>query len=281
MQLTEEQLSFYHEQGYLLIPGCFPRAEMETLRAELPKIFAEDSLRRVVEKNRNVVRSVYGSHLHNETFDILSRHPRLVLPTKQILDSDVYVYQFKVNAKASFNGDVWEWHQDYIFWRREDGMPQDRVTSVAIFIDDVTEFNGPLFLIPGSHREGMIENLVPDRVAGKASEAYQGSPAWINNLTADLKYSLNKEIIAKLVDKYGIVSPKGPSGSILFFHGNLVHGSTNNISPFDRVAVIVTFNSTENVPVPVSTPRPEFLVSRDPRPITPVSDNALLSLSRD
>ena len=274
MQLTKEQLEFYESKGYLFIPDAFPQAEIDALKAEVPKALAENSIRRVVEKDGSMVRSVYGTHLHNDTFNILSRHPRIVLPAMSVLESDVYVYQFKINAKSSFGGDLWEWHQDFIFWQREDGMPAPRVLNAVIFLDEVNEFNGPLYLIPGSHAEGVIDCLVDDK---PLEPTYESSPGWINNLTANLKYALTKEVVARLVSKYGLVAPKGPAGSILFFHSNLVHASTNNISPFDRTTVIISFNSVENLPVSTAPPRPEFIVSRDSKPIIPVAENALQS----
>jgi ectoine hydroxylase len=274
MQLTKEQLEFYESKGYLFIPDAFPQLEIDALKAEVPEALAENSIRRVVEKDGSMVRSVYGTHLHNDTFNILSRHPRIVLPAMSVLESDVYVYQFKINAKSSFGGDLWEWHQDFIFWQREDGMPAPRVLNAVIFLDEVNEFNGPLYLIPGSHAEGVIDCLVDDK---PLEPTYESSPGWINNLTANLKYALTKEVVARLVSKYGLVAPKGPAGSILFFHSNLVHASTNNISPFDRTTVIISFNSVENLPVSTAPPRPEFIVSRDSKPIIPVAENALQS----
>jgi len=277
MQLTKEQLDFYEQQGYLFIPEAFPQSEIEALKAEIPGVMADNSMRRVVEKNGQMVRSVYGTHQHNETFNILSRHPRIVLPAISILGSDVYVYQFKINAKASFGGDFWEWHQDFMFWKSEDGMPIPRAVNAVIFLDDVNEFNGPLYLIPGSHVEGVIDCVEAEKpLASEVEPTYVSSPAWINNLTANLKYAITKEVVAGLVSKYGLVAPKGPAGSLLFFHSNTVHASSNNISPFDRMTVIISFNSVENLPIPTSSPRPEFIVSRDARPIIPVAENALL-----
>ncbi|HZI49486.1 MAG TPA: phytanoyl-CoA dioxygenase family protein [Pyrinomonadaceae bacterium] len=278
MQLTKEQLDFYEEQGYLFITEGFPQAEIEALNAEIPKILAENSKRRVVEKDGHMIRSVYGSHLHNEIFNILSRHPRIVLPAMRVLESDVYVYQFKINAKASFGGDLWEWHQDFTFWQREDGMPAPRALNAVIFLDEVNEFNGPLYLIPGSHAEGAIDSLADDKpLASEVEPTYESSPGWINNLTANLKYALTNEVVGRLVAKYGLVAPKGRAGSILFFHSNLVHGSSNNISPFDRKTVIISFNSVQNLPVTTALPRPEFIVGRDAKPIVPVAENALLA----
>jgi hypothetical protein len=279
MRLTQEQVASYEQNGFLFMPDYFSPREVELLRGEVAGIFAEAAPHVVREKEGQTVRSAYGSHATNDIFKRLARHPRLVEPAMQLLGSQVYVYQSKINAKAAFSGDLWEWHQDYIFWHKEDGMPSPRVLSAALFLEEVSEFNGPLFLIPGSHREGLIDQQLHSELAAGAvpsHRAYKGSPAWISNLTADLKYALKKEAVTELVDRYGITSPKGPAGSVLFFHGNIVHGSPNNISPFDRLLTFITFNSVENVPGHMHNPRPEFLVSRDAAPVTPLPDSALL-----
>jgi len=202
-------------------------------------------------------------------FRRLASHPRLVKPAMQILGTQVYIYQFKINAKVAFFGDVWEWHQDYIFWQREDGVPQPRLVTISVFLDEVHEFNGPLLFIPGSHREGV---LAPPRVGG-VPEGYENSPDWIANLTADLKYSIGKETLSRLIDNAGIVAPKGPAGSVLFFHPNLVHGSAPNMSPSDRKIALVTYNSVGNIPHELR--RPDFLVSRDFTPVVPAADWSL------
>jgi ectoine hydroxylase len=278
MRLREDQVRTYEQKGFLFLSSYYTPAEVSVLKAELMKVFTEDTPKRVLEKERGIVRSVYGSHTSNKVFNYLSRHPRIVEPARQLLGSEVYVYQFKINAKAAFGGDVWEWHQDYIFWQKEDGLGSERAASVAIFLDEVNEFNGPMFLIPGSQAEGVIDRSPQHTNGVKRYHVYENSPVWISNLTADLKYALDRETVAYLVDKYGLVAPKGPAGSTVFFHSNLVHASSNNISPFDRAVIIVTFNSVDNVPVWREHPRPDFLVSRDVTPIVPVLDDALLQM---
>lgn len=279
MCLTLEEIKLYKDQGYLFLPELFSAAEVGIMKGELPKVFSEGGPRRIVEKEGDVVRSVYGLHRTNEVFNRLSRHPRLVEAAMQLVESEVYVYQFKVNAKSALDGDVWEWHQDYIFWRKEDAMPAARVVNAAVLLDDVTEFNGPMFLIPGSHAEGMIDMSAHGSSrenGGGDHDPYSGMPAWISNLTTGLNYSLSKEVIGRLVRANGIVAPKGPAGSALFFDANLVHASPNNLSPFDRAVAFLTYNSVENVPPPVEKPRPDFLVDRQTAPIVPLGDDALL-----
>lgn len=280
MLLTEKQLESYEQQGFIFLPDYFSLREVERMKAELPAIFAEDSPRRVIEKKDGIVRSVYGSHVTNEVFGRLSRHPRVIEPARQVLGSEVYVYQFKINAKAAFVGDVWEWHQDYVFWRNEDGMPAPHVMSAAVYLDEITEYNGPLFMIPGSHREGVIDVAARDGLPARENGhpmPYKNSPSWISNLTADLKYSLDRETVTRLVSKHGITAPKGGAGSALFFHGNLIHASPNNMSPFDRVVVIITLNDVRNVPVSDRPPRPDFLSARNREPVVALSDDVLLS----
>jgi ectoine hydroxylase-related dioxygenase (phytanoyl-CoA dioxygenase family) len=271
-------LQSYSTQGYVCVPGVLSDDEIACVRREIPTVFSEDSPRRVVEQGTGLVRSVYGMHQTNEVFARLARHPALVEPAMQIVDGEVYLYQFKVNAKAAFGGDVWQWHQDYIFWRNEDGLPSPRITNVTLFLDDVTEFNGPIFLLPGSHREGVIEAGAAQSTAAAAAPMSAGMeppPSWTNNLTANLKYSLGRDTVAALCTTYGIVAPKAPAGSVLFFHPDIVHASAQNISPFDRMVVIATYCSVENRPLPREERRPDFLASRDYTSIAPLAEGVL------
>lgn len=274
MKLTQEQLDSYDRDGFLLLPSCFSQREVEVMSSELPGIFAEESERRVVEKGGAAVRSVYGTHAHNEVFRRLASHPRLVEPAEQLLGEGVYVYQFKINAKVAFAGDVWEWHQDFIFWHNEDGLPEPRALTVSVFLDEVHEFNGPLIFIPGTHKLGIVDSLHDEDVP----EEYKDSPDWISNLTADLKYTVSQRMIANQVRKNGMAAPKGPAGSVLLFHPNVIHASVSNISPFDRKIALVSYCSVENRPLVHENSRPEFLASRNFSPVRTVPDDALLSV---
>jgi ectoine hydroxylase len=277
MELNQAQLGLYQEKGFFLLAECFSLSEVGKLKAELPALVSEASLRRVVEKGGEVVRSIYGPHVHSEIFRRLSCHPRIVEPARQILGSQVYLYQFKINTKSAFSGDLWDWHQDFIFWQKEDGVPSDRLINVAVFIDEVNEFNGPIFLIPGSHKEGILAKSAWKSPHAVTDSVYKNSPSWISNLTSDIKYSINSESVSQLVNRFGIAAPKGPCGSVLFFHSNLVHASPNNISPFNRSIAFATYNSIENIPLTAGLRRPDFLCSQDYRPLVTVSDSSLLS----
>ena len=273
MQLTEEQVRIYEKDGFLLLPEYFSEEEIGVMRDELPGAFAEDSPRRVLEKESGMVRGVHGTHETQQVFSELVRLPRMLEPAKQLLGSDVYVHQFKINAKLALIGELWEWHQDYTFWRYEDGMPTTRAVSIVILLDEVNEFNGPMLFIPGSHRQGALDVGIREQ----STQAYGGAPAWQNTLTADLKYTLSKETLVAAIEERGIVAPKGPAGSVLLFHSNVAHGSAPNMSPVNRTLVIVAYNSVENTLDSVASPRPEFIASRNFSALSPVPDNTLLA----
>jgi L-proline 4-hydroxylase len=280
MSLTEEQLSHYQEMGFLLVRNYLSPTELEILLAQIPQVFAEDSPRRILEKNGEV-RSVFASHITNEAFRRLSRLPQFVDPAMQILGSDVYVHQFKINAKVALKGDQWEWHQDFLYWHKEDGMPAPRVLTAVLFLQEVNDFNGPILVIPGSHREGMIETIPHQSCsAGKTATGNLNGhiPSWAATLTSDLKYKIDKHVLARLVGERNIRAITGAAGSVLFFHGNLFHASPNNLSPWDRVCVFITYNSVENIPAEIKNPRPEYIACRDFSPIVAISRDALFDI---
>lgn len=259
MDLTREQRRRFDEQGYLFLPSQFTPAEVEALKADVPRIFAMDRQEVWREKDGKSVRTAFAAHTYSEPFRRLARHPRMVEPVKQILGGDVYVHQFKINGKEAFEGDVWQWHQDYGVWRRDDDMPEPRAMNISVFLDDVTEFNGALMMIPGSHKAGVLE-------AGHDTET-TSYPLW----------TLDKETVARLAERGGIVAPKGPAGSMLMFHGNIVHASPPNISPWRRLITYVSLCRCDNHIRRFK--RPAWIAHRDFTPIESLGDGCLLELA--
>ena len=259
MKLTKDQLAHFDTEGWLLLENWFRQAEIDVLQNELPKIFAMRRAEVWREKDGEAVRTAFAAHTYNEAFNCLGRHPRLIEPVMQLLDGPVYMHQYKINGKAAFNGDVWQWHQDYGTWARDDLMPQPRAMNIAVFLDEVTEFNGPLYLIPRSHKQGVIE-------AGHDT-ATTSYPLW----------TLDKKRIRELANQGGIVAPKGEPGTVLMFHSNMVHASAPNISPWDRVIVYLSLCHVDNHIRQFK--RPEWIAHRDFTPIKPLDNDCLLALS--
>jgi len=261
MKLTSAQLAQFDRDGYLFFPGQFTPEEMKPLTDEVPRLYAMERPENVREKGRTALRTNFAAHLYSRPFAALARHPRMVEPVRQVLDEAVYMHQFKINGKAAFDGDVWQWHQDYGTWLNDDLMPEPRAMNVAIFLDEVNEFNGPLMFIPGSHKLGALP-------AGHDLKT-TSYPLW----------TIDNAAIAELVAKAGgrqggIVAPKGPAGSMIMFHSCLVHASSSNLSPFHRVAVYLSLCAVSNHIRRYK--RVEYIAHRDFTPIDCLPDDCLL-----
>jgi ectoine hydroxylase len=264
MVLGEDALMAYARDGYYLVPGLLPKAIFTQLLASVPAILAEDSERRIMERDGVTVRSVYGPHQTDPTVAKICRRAELAGAAVELIGDGVYIHQSKINVKAAFVGDQWEWHQDFIYWLTDDGIREPNLVNVAVFLDKVTEFNGPLTFVPGSHSQGV---LAATEKAGRPI-GYDDAPQWVSTLTADEKYGVGRDIIEQLVHQHGLVSPKGSAGSVLFFHPNILHASSPNISPFDRRTLIVVYNGVGNSATNAESLRPEFLAARDVTPMT-------------
>ena len=261
MKLTPEQRAQFERDGYLFFPGHFSPEETKALTDAVPDLYSKREAFNVREKGSDAVRTNFAAHLISEPFARLARHPRMVGPVMDLFDEEVYMHQFKINGKMAFEGQVWQWHQDYGTWLNDDLMPTERAMNVAIFLDDVSEHNGPLMFIPGSHRKGVVD--------AKHDLTTTSYPLW----------TVDNDLIAQLVERAGgrnggIVSPKGPAGSMILFHSCLVHASGSNLSPFNRVAVYLSLCAVGNHIR--RHKRPEYIAHRDFTPIEMLPDDCLL-----
>ena len=257
MRLDASQVSQFEDTGYLFMPDCFDTSEAALLRNSAQRVYALDR-EEVWREDNGAPRTAFAAHTYDEAFRRLGAHPRLIEPVMQLLDGQVYIHQYKVNAKAAFDGAVWQWHQDYGTWARDDLMPEPRAMNIAVFLDDVTAANGPLLFIPGSHKQGVVE-------AGHDLET-TSYPLW----------TLDRETVTKLYDQGGCVAPTGDAGSMLMFSSLLVHASPPNISPMDRTIVYLSLCHVDNHIRQFK--RPEWVAHRDFNPIEPLSDDTLLEL---
>ena len=259
MKLTDAQLAEFDELGYLFLPNCFNEQEVALLRQAAADVYALDR-EEVWRESNGAPRTAFAAHTYNETFRRLGAHPRLIEPVMQLVDGQVYMHQYKVNAKAAFDGEVWQWHQDFGTWHRDDEMPEPRAMNIALFIDEVTAANGPLIFLPKSHKSGVFE-------AGHDLET-TSYPLW----------TLDRATVKKLANEGGVVAPTGAPGSILVFHSNLVHASPPNISPWPRTIVYLSLCEVSNHIRRFK--RAEWIAHRDFTPIEALSDDTLMELAQ-
>ena len=258
MKLAAHEINAYKRDGYFVQDQALSQEATDVLLARTLSFQTEHHPGHVLEKDGKTYRAFHGCHLYDDAYNELIRAPQFLEPAQQLLDDHVYIHQLKVNVKQAFSGEMWPWHQDYIYWRNEDNIPTANIVSVMIFLDDIDQFNGPLFFIPGSHEIGCVD-------APKADDAPEG---WEGNVSASLTYQIDAPLVTKLVKSGGLFSATGKKGTAVWFHGNLIHASPPNISPHNRRIAILTYNAVSNIAItPPKKLRPEFLNGCDYRPL--------------
>lgn len=255
--LSAEEVDEFERKGFISFDSFFDKAQMDDFIQDLRDYENDADLKlsegTVLEPGREEIRSIFGIHEISERFSRLTRDPRLLAMVQQLLGSDVYIHQSRINYKPGFKGKGFEWHSDFETWHSEDGMPRMRSLSCSIVLTDNGEFNGPLMLIPGSHND-----FVP--CVGRTPE---------NNYKESLKSQYigvpDERSLRELMAKGDIEAPKGPAGSLIIFECNTLHGSNINMSCWPRSNLFFVYNSVENTlhdPYCGNKPSPEFLANR-------------------
>jgi ectoine hydroxylase len=262
--MVQDLVADYRRDGFAFRPGLLAATEAEVLARETQRLLGGELQpdRVLFEKDGSTVRTIVNPHLYSNVFQRLIAHPTLLGAARELLDDEVYVFQMGVNNKASFNGDVWFWHQDYPGYHHDDHIPTPNMVNTLIFLDEVSTMTGPLMLVPGSYRH------VPDRpeVSDKGT-------------SYAFRYADN-DTVTDLVGTGGIVAPTGPAGSVIFMHVNTLHGSTANLSPWPRRMVTLTYNAMSNKASSPSV-RSKHIVydDRDLPPLMPLNERCLEDLA--
>ena len=251
MRLTDEQVADFERDGLIVLRDLFSTAEVQAMVDRLPRLFSERRPENFREKANDVVRTAMGLHLRDDLYADLVRDPRLVAPAQQLLgDDQLYIQQVKVNAKEAFTGEQWQWHYDFATHHREDGVPEPLALNLHIFLDEVNEFNGPLIFIPGSHLDGP-----PPTSLDTTTTSY---PLW----------TVTGDVVGPLVERGGLVSPKGPPGTVLIFGDSMVHASPPNLSPWPRRIFSLILNPVSNAQTKFG--RADHQHHRDFTPVAPL-----------
>ena len=129
MKLSPEQRTAFDRDGYLFFPGLFSAGETKTLTDAVPALYSRRDAFNVREKDSEAVRTNFAAHMYSAPFARLARHPRMIEPVEDLLGEKLYMHQFKINGKMAFEGDVWQWHQDYGCLLYTSPSPRDRTRS--------------------------------------------------------------------------------------------------------------------------------------------------------
>jgi ectoine hydroxylase-related dioxygenase (phytanoyl-CoA dioxygenase family) len=222
-QLSDEQLAFFHENGYLAGVRVLSDEQVETLRAELAELsepahpgnelFYEYHSNESTDPTR-VLFHALGAWRITPSFHDLLWNPAFTVPASQLLGGAVRFWHDQLFCKPAHHGGVVAWHQDYSYWTRT--KPMSHLTC-WIGLDDVARDNGCLQYVPGSHRW----ELLP--VTGLAGD--------MNAIQTVLSDEQKRQ--------FHPVAVELEKGQCAFHHPMMVHGSFENATDRPRRATVI------------------------------------------
>src|SRR5262245_58971463 len=203
--IADRDVAFYREHGYVVVPDVLEPSAVGGLRRELADII--DGAREVaahtdvydLEPGHSPetprVRRIKTPHRFFPGFRDLFRNPRVVEIVQKLVGPDVRLHGSKINLKAPHYGSPVEWHQDWAFYPHTN----EDLLAVGVMLDDCTPENGPLLVVPGTHRGPLWD----DHANGYFCGAVDPDEA--------------KDAIARAVPLLG------SAGSMSFHHVRLLH----------------------------------------------------------
>jgi ectoine hydroxylase-related dioxygenase (phytanoyl-CoA dioxygenase family) len=229
--LSQAALAKYRDDGFVVLPAILDPAEVERLRQVTDEFV--DGARRV-DGNDEVydledshspaeprVRRIKTPHLHHPEYARAARHPGIVEVLKDLWGT-VRFDTGKLNMKSAGYGAPVEWHQDWAFYPHTN----DDLAAVGIMLDDCDLENGPMMVVPGSHRGPVYDHHGPDgRFCGAMDPDACG------------------------VDVSRAVPCLGKAGSITVHHVRAVHGSATNFSGRERRFLLFQYRAADAWPL--------------------------------
>lgn len=266
--VTRDEAARFDRDGFIVLRDLFEDSEIEALCDEATRLRTApdgslDPETVIAEPDSGAVRSVFKVHRQSRLFGRLAADARLAGIAQFLLGDDVYVHQSRMNYKPGFQGKEFYWHSDFETWHVEDGMPRMRALSMSILLTANTPHNGPLMLIPGSHRHYVA-------CVGETPEGH-----YKKSLRSQEYGVPDNDSLTFLATQGGIDAPTGPAGTVVVFDCNMMHGSASNITPYPRSNAFIVYNAVSNAleaPFGPAVPRPDFIAARGAvTPVSPVS----------
>jgi phytanoyl-CoA hydroxylase len=229
--LSQAQIDEYNEIGAIVVPNVLSAEEVAGLRRVTDE-FVEKS--RAVTQHDDIfdledthtpsqprVRRIKSAHLHDPVYAALVDHPGIVAVLKSLWGPNIRFDTAKLNLKAANFGAAVEWHQDWAFYPHTN----DDLAAVGIMMDDMEQANGPLMIVPGSHKGPVYDHHADGKFCGAMDPA-----------KCDIDFN-------------SAVSLNGPAGSISVHHVRAVHGSAVNTSNKDRRLLLLQFRAADAWPL--------------------------------
>ena len=230
--LSAREIEHYRETGWLVVEKILDGAMVSQCRqviaefvAGAANVTAHDNVYDLEPSHRPEaprVRRIKTPHKHHPLFWEIAKLPQLVGILGQLLGpSGVRLHGSKINLKAPHYGSPVEWHQDWAFYPHSN----DDILAVGVMLDDMLLENGPLMVVPGSHKGPVYDHHLDGYFSGAIDPA---------TLDCDL---------AKAVPL------TAPAGSMSFHHVRMVHGSAQNTSARPRELLLYEYAAADAWPL--------------------------------
>lgn len=229
--ISERDVQVYREQGYLVVEDLVDEATL----AEMRKVIAG-----YIEQARGIathdeiydlepthrpdaprVRRLKKPHALHPVFSRVMRSERLLSVLVKLLGPGIRLHGSKLNIKAPEYGSPVEWHQDWAFYPHTN----DDLLAVGVMLNDAKLENGPLMVMPGSHKGPVYDHHADGRFCGAIDPA------------------------AGPLDLARAVPLTGRAGACSFHHVRLVHGSAQNTSKLPRQLLLYEFGAVDAWPL--------------------------------
>ncbi|MFT5445725.1 MAG: phytanoyl-CoA hydroxylase [Gammaproteobacteria bacterium] len=229
--LSQEELDRYDRDGYLVIHDAVPPSRLREVVAETERMhnvaytltqgtaMLDVDPTHTPQKPR--VRRIKSQHEHSDFFHAFAAEPLIMDLLDPLMPSGVRLHNSKINMKSAGVGESIEWHQDWAFYPHTN----DDVLAVGIYLDDCTLENGPMMVIPGSHRGPVFDHHHDGMFCGATDPA---------NIEVE---------IAKAVPL------TGPAGTVTIHHARLLHGSAHNRSAHSRRFLLQAYAAADAWPL--------------------------------
>lgn len=230
-RLTNEQVDFFNENGFLSNIRLLDEGQISQLNAELEEIrdpahpkhhlFYEFHSNESANPDAVLFHSLGHWRITPGFHDVLW-NPAFVVAASQLLGGKaVRFWHDQLFYKPALHGGVVAWHQDYSYWTRT--RPMQHLTC-WVALDDVSAENGCIYYIPKSHRWGLLDK---PELAGDM----EGIRAF---LTPEQKEAFEHKVPVEMKRGYAT-----------FHHPLMVHGSYENRSPKPRRAFVLNVFADE------------------------------------
>jgi phytanoyl-CoA hydroxylase len=226
--LTDEQKQHYFREGYLVVERLFDKNDLkrvdQTIEEMTEAAIASGEYSKVMEfepetvDGKRVCRRIYNPFEQHEAFQNLGSDIRMLDRVESLIGPDINLQHSKLNMKPAKVGSVVEWHQDLAYFPHTN----DGLVTTLVYLDDATEQNGCLQVLPRHHTH-YFSHAGPDGL-------------FAGMITEDITDG-----------RFGRpVALPAPAGSVIFMHPIAPHASLPNRSENPRRTLIYEYRASDS-----------------------------------